>query len=718
MAGRLHQIKLSYPVRVTRKIKKMNEQHPLANIIERFLGDKGILNSLCGIYIEDALNTNPPDAFTVIRNLNAAWFIALAGTSHPLYQTSRNFIKKIKDEKNYSNIIHFYERALKRSADELNDLLREDQTFSNDYHALLEFIRNQTENGVGDQARAIQKFFFPEGPSEADIHEPLQAIEKLRQKRRVTIKSLNADPIRQPETELLFTSNILTTLPLKDQPPDSPELSDDLKQKLKAISSERQKHWYDHPIPIGITAEKNEALYGMGGLESMMTFEKQLGNIDGDAKITCLLSASTTHDGLHEIIKPWFEEQFKKHLPLKHIDLYIFSENDCLRLLEEVLTPLARKYFPNDDIAILRRIFGVDGEYGRHYSFLKAIAAFWQVFIDPEIKGTFKIDLDQIFPQHELRKESGLSAFGHFKTPLWGAKGTDSDGNPVELGMIAGALVNKSDINRSVFTPDVTFPPHETLIPEQLVFHSRWPQALSTEAEMTTRYPDENFNGVNRAIQRIHVTGGTNGILIDSLRRHRPFTPTIIGRAEDQAYLLSVLFEGPPWLRYLHKPGLIMRHDKHAFAGQAIAAAAVGKQIGDYVRILVFSFYARALPWSFEKIKDAIDPFSGCFVSKMPVTLVILRFMLQLAELCAGDHRDKALQFAEEGARRLLPLFERRKKSADKFLKIIDEEKQGWHLYYDILDRAERDLKNSDAFVLQMRRRAINIVNNSAIRFE
>ena len=60
--------------------------------------------------------------------------------------------------------------------------------------------------------------------------------------------------------------------------------------------------------------------------------------------------------------------------------------------------------------------------------------------IDDRIRATFKIDLDQVFPQDELVSETGKSAFEHFKTDLWGAWGVDSSGNHVELGMIAGSF--------------------------------------------------------------------------------------------------------------------------------------------------------------------------------------------------------------------------------------------------------------------------------------
>ena len=64
---------------------------------------------------------------------------------------------------------------------------------------------------------------------------------------------------------------------------------------------------------------------------------------------------------------------------------------------------------------------------------------------------------------------------------------------------------------------------------------------------------------------------------------------------EDQAYLLSALGQAGPRLAYAHAAGLIMRHDKEAFAGQSMEAARIGKLIGDDVRILVFSAYLVAL---------------------------------------------------------------------------------------------------------------------------
>jgi hypothetical protein len=366
------------------------------------------------------------------------------------------------------------------------------------------------------------------------------------------------------------------------------------------------------------------------------------------------------------------------------------------------------------DVEPLRRVFGVDGEYGRHYSFLKALSVLWHVLVDQRIRATFKIDLDQVFPQEQLVAEGGGSAFEHFQSPLWGSCGRDATGDEVELGMLAGALVNEKDIARGLFTPDVTRP---SGIPagEAVAFFNRLPMALSTEAEMMTRYAggDESPDGRRTCLHRIHVTGGTNGVLVDALRRHRPFTPTFIGRAEDQAYLLSVLFAGSVPLRYVHSAGLIMRHDKEAFAGPAIEAAKVGRFVGDLVRTLYFSHYVRALPWPDDQIKEAIDPFTGCFASYIPTTLVALRLALRVGELLAqGDAKAgvEARELMELAADRLAPLIEWLRETPRGLAMELADQRDGWDVFYDLLDALEKALSQDDPTALALRDSARRVV--------
>ncbi|MEJ2025167.1 MAG: hypothetical protein P8Y00_09165, partial [Deltaproteobacteria bacterium] len=258
--------------------------------------------------------------------------------------------------------------------------------------------------------------------------------------------------------------------------------------------------------------------------------------------------------------------------------------------------------------------------------------------------------------------------------------------------------------------PDVTFPPGD-ITGSDWLFFSRLPQAASTEAEMMTRYGDTSLDGLHRVIQRVHVTGGTTGILVDHLRRYRPFTPGFVGRAEDQAYLFSMLDEQDEKpLRTLHQDGLIMRHDKEAFAEEAIQAAATGKKVGDYLRILIFSAYAVAIHSRRESIKKEVDPITGCFVSHVPVTLVLLRFALDVAELFQAGKQQKAVDLVRMGVGRIGDVVQRLVKNPDLYKERFEQEKAGWNLYYDILDRVERDLKKGDPFAEGLQREASRLV--------
>jgi hypothetical protein len=553
--------------------------------------------------------------------------------------------------------------------------------------------------------KAVWGFLFPEGASCLD--DPDQAVSVLRDRRTVRVDQLNPQPIADPITEILFTSNILLTLPsdltAMDDLPFSPALCD----QIKTIAEEQQKYWFDHPIPLDIQADANEIIYGLKGLNEAIAFEKAIGHAAADARMACALSVSVTHTGLKTVARDYLQEAFASAPDMLHLDVYVFSEAATDRLIDEVLAPAAERYLGNDDPEQLRRVFGVDGEYGRHYSFLKAVSALWHVLVDQRVRATFKFDLDQVFPQERLVEEGGGSAFEHFQSPLWGAQGRDADGDPVELGMLAGALVNEKDIALGLFTPDVTRP---SGIPagEAVSFFNRLPMALSTEAEMMTRYTGtaDDPDGQNTCLHRIHVTGGTNGILVDALRRHRPFTPTFIGRAEDQAYLLSVLFAGATPLRYVHSAGLIMRHDKEAFAGLAIEAAKVGRFVGDLVRTLYFSHYVQTLPWSEDQIKKTIDPFTGCFASHIPTTLVALRLALRVGDLLAegdGQARAEALELMEMAAERLDPLIERFRETPMALSDELAAERAGWDLFYDVLSALEKALAEGDqeAFVLR-----------------
>jgi hypothetical protein len=345
---------------------------------------------------------------------------------------------------------------------------------------------------------------------------------------------------------------------------------------------------------------------------------------------------------------------------------------------------------------------------------LKAIGALWQVLIQPQIKGTFKIDLDQIFPQNVLIEQTGAFALQHLMTPLWGARGTTPRGQPIELGMIAGALVNESDIDRSLFSPDVRIPQHR-LSADEHFFFSELLQAISTEAEMMTRYTTAHLDGTKKCIERVHVTGGTNGIRIDSLRKYRPFTPSFIGRAEDQAYLLSALSNPATRLAYVHKDGLIMRHDKEAFAREAIRSAEIGRIVGDYIRILNFSAYAKVLTDNVAEIKAVLDPFTGCFISTIPITVACLRFSLKAAALFSSGQNQEGLDLITTGSQRISNTLQFISGDNSSLKRQYQKERNGWHMYYDILDALETADKKQDSFAASIKQKAKAIFRQCAV---
>ena len=692
------------------------ELSPLATVIRRIVDGTDGNSPLSGVTAADQFRPGETGDVDVARNLNAAFLIVLSGTAHPLYSRAYSYLKTLKEDRGWARAAAFFIEGARQVNEEVSTVCRSDSALA---RALEEAGAWCKRGGAAwnDEARKkIWGLFFPEGA--VCLGNPEESITRIRAQRRVQIIRPNPDPITDPARQIIFMSNLLISIPHDLDDLDALPYGAGLLRELKQIIHEEQTYWYDHPIQIGVSNEANEAIYGLRGLDHAIAFEKERGVVKPDGRATCLLSVSVTHKGLHRIVREYLKEVYLSTDSFPHLNVYLFSEMDAARILEHVILPGAERYLEDHNPDLLRKIFGVDGEYGRHYSFLKALSAYWQVVIDPAVKGSFKLDMDQVFDEKALVAETGQSALEHFLTPLWGAEGMDADGQGIELGMMAGALVNFRDIGHGLFTPDVPMPKY---IPkgEPVVFFSRLPQAVSTMAEMTAQYGNGMPDGHKSCLQRIHVTGGTCAALVRSIRRHRPFTPTWIGRAEDQAYILSCLFKDPyKNLRYLHKPGLIMRHDKETFAGEAIEGAKAGKYVGDLVRILLFSYYAQALPWPREAIKHAIDPFAGCFVSKIPFTVVHLRLGLKLLEMFALDTPaggKEGLKLQTLAVNRLEGLMKGLEATENPLIDVYLKERQGWDVFYDLLERMEVGLNRGDEAALSLSRKARELVNDCLV---
>lgn len=653
------------------------------------------------------------DCSSMAESLNNAFIIALSGDE----SAASEFLNDMKGDDKWGSAASYYlgglslisaeiERCSTGAGAEERYRLAEKIIAEFDIDKALKFDPKAERWPTEDMWR----LFFPEGVG-IKGHEQ-EKMSALREKRKISALELNPNPITDPAREVLFTSNALLTIPSSCDAVERMQLSGNLKQQIRSAMNEPQQNWYDHPIPLDVSLEANEVVYGLRGLENMLKFERTRGNTGTDQKLVCVLSVSVTHSGLAAIAREYLQAELAKAGGTENVDVYVFTEDDTRAIYEEIIVPAIEHYVGKDrNPEYIKKVFGVDGAYGRHYSFLKAVAVFWNVLINPEIKATFKIDLDQVFPQEELVAEGGGSAFDHFKSSLWGAHGCDSWGNKVELGMIAGSLVNEKDIGKSLYTADAVYPDRDLKM-DELFFFSTLPHAFSTEAELLTRYNTKDLDGNSTCMQRVHVTGGTNGILVDGLMRYRPFTPTFFGRAEDQAYVMSVLMNNSPVLGYVHKDGLIMRHDKEAFAQEAIKSAFVGRAIGDYIRILYFSEYAKILTGGdIGKMKEKIDPFTGCFVSNMPVTISCMRFALKAVEILAGNPKD-GIEYVKDGARRMKEAMEFTSGDMSLLRQEYERERDGWNLFYDVLALTEKSLSAGDSFALGLKRKAEKLVDS------
>ena len=678
----------------------MTALNPILNFLTQPAGSKATeILPLEMPGLADWLDTN-----SILQTLNSAFLILLAGDQHPQYAEAQTYLDKLSASPEWQTSAQFYLQSAELITQELEQACEKDAALKLNLEQMAATLETAKDEVAA--ANAVWSVLFPEGTG--IWGQETERVDELRTQRTVTVEQLNPHPIENPAKQVLFTSNALLTMPLGSA--DLSNFDADFQSQLAEAADDPQLYWYDHPIPIGIAEESNEILYGLKHLNHAVEFERQQ-QPDITDKVNCVLSVSVTHERLQTLGKSYLKQVLAASEPLDQLNIFAFTETDTNSLIEKVLLPILEHSSLGDDAKAMLSVFGVDGRYGRHYSFLKAIVPLWNVLVDPEIKATFKIDLDQVFPQAELLEQTGATAFGHLKTPLWGATGKDSADHPIELGMIAGALVNQRDIHKGVFTPDVTFPGN-TLNPDEYVFFSKLPQALSTEAEMMTRYQaGTDFDGETKAIQRIHVTGGTNGILVDSLRRYQTFTPSFIGRAEDQAYILSARGQQPN-LGYAHASGLIMRHDKEGFAQEAIAMAKVGKQVGDYLRILLFSKYAEALPEAMDSIKSDIDPFTGCFVSRLPITVAMLRFSLKVANLFNQGKTDEATEFINTGVFQLQEGLDFIQGESSSLQQTYEREKAGWQLFYQALDAAEKALQSGEGWAIEVQKATQEIVKN------
>ena len=112
-------------------------------------------------------------------------------------------------------------------------------------------------------------------------------------------------------------------------------------------------------------------------------------------------------------------------------------------------------------------------------------------------------------------------------------------------------------------------------------------------------------------------------------------------------------------------------------------------------------------------VKAILDPFTGCFVSRLPVTVVMLRFALRLAQAFDDGRGPLGVEMAEIGARRLSEALDFT--GGDALRSVVERERAAWNDYYDVLDALERAIAAGDPFALDIRERAREIVAGARV---
>ena len=76
-----------------------------------------------------------------------------------------------------------------------------------------------------------------------------------------------------------------------------------------------------------------------------------------------ILSISVTHIGMEDLAERYVANLINENLEIKNLNLYLFNEIRCKNIISAIC--------PDEEKASF--IFGVNGSYGRHFSFLKAM---------------------------------------------------------------------------------------------------------------------------------------------------------------------------------------------------------------------------------------------------------------------------------------------------------------------------------------------------------
>src|SRR3989339_773256 len=173
----------------------MNRVSPL--FLNRLAGTRGDPGGAGLPVSEMLLNTSA----SPLCRLAAAFLLSLCGPSHPEYAFARRFLSQGVKIKRTAGLARLFLRAIPVVKKEMQASLRRDAAFRK---AMRRVLLRKT-----DGPKSLWPVFFPEGLFASRKKE----IEKIRRLRRLRVTRPNPCPVTDPAREILFTSNLLLTLP-------------------------------------------------------------------------------------------------------------------------------------------------------------------------------------------------------------------------------------------------------------------------------------------------------------------------------------------------------------------------------------------------------------------------------------------------------------------------------------------------------------------------
>ena len=145
--------------------------------------------------LEQQMERRDPSTGNAVSALNAAFLLALGGPAHRASERARSLLEQPPPRVS-RELVDFYRRGVDWIGRELGE-------------TGVTGLRSGTDTG-GD-VEALWSVVFPEGVGILGREE--ERISELRARRKVSITRLNPQPISNPAREILFTSNVLLTVP-------------------------------------------------------------------------------------------------------------------------------------------------------------------------------------------------------------------------------------------------------------------------------------------------------------------------------------------------------------------------------------------------------------------------------------------------------------------------------------------------------------------------